>query len=401
MTWTRLAFAVALAAAMGVGRTDAQPAKDAGKDAVLTAQENLQQTQEAFAAAVENYKATKKTLDGAGGATDANKAALSKAADEKQKAMEAVKSAHQFVELQRTIAGAAAPKAAAAQKEEDVAQKLPPPKVLPAKTEPTTPEKAELAKAKAELAKAKAELAELIAGKVPGLSNSLADITLSLKGTDPGELARVNRLLRYTVLTGMARYQQGQYAEAVTYYRAGLLVAWPFLDKLEASHKANSGLERRVATALRSASTDDLTGTTYTDWQKAVILRTALNDILNAPHRGDPSKLVHRLGGSEAVTHIFRDAQSRSSTDVSRVVGFGSSGTIYQVFGSGGCDTASRVGLGSLPFDLPGTFDTEFTQTARIHAFARHLNTSLGRYCVPEPERDELLKRFGGDMLPF
>jgi hemoglobin len=190
-------------------------------------------------------------------------------------------------------------------------------------------------------------------------------------------------------------YNQGAYLHCYLYFQATLLSVMQPLLLLD-----DRQLNKRVQAALSRGTEVEK------DWQAAIVLRTALNDIRNTLSTDQDGKrlpLFTRLGGEETVRAIVRTAFNLAYAD--RRVNLTRNGDYpYTDSRAERLEQLGVEAIQSLPprrgAEPAGGYSGRNMETAHrgmritrseFNAAKKHLDTALRWYGVPQPEIDELM----------
>lgn len=193
-------------------------------------------------------------------------------------------------------------------------------------------------------------------------------------------------------------YNQGAHLHSYLYFQATLLSLLHYLPQFK-----NEKLTKRVQNALSRATE------VRTDWEAALVLRTALNDIRNRIGKDEGGEnglsLWDRLGGEETVRAIVRatfdEAAKDPKVNLTRNGDYPYTPTRAERLEEGGVEVIRALSLQKEKPQHPAKHSGRNMETVHqgmrittteFNAARKHLVTALRYYCVPEEDILELLK---------
>jgi hypothetical protein len=221
----------------------------------------------------------------------------------------------------------------------------------------------------------------------------------------PGDKEQIGKWIVDIVTDAAERgteiYNQGAYIDSYLYFQATLLAVINYLSQ-------DQDLSKRTQRALARANV------VATDWEAAIVLRTALNDILNRVRKGNDGNelpLWDRLGGEDTVRAFVRMAFDAAAADPK--VNFTRNGDYP--YTSTRADRLEQLGveaIRSLP-DRKGKSPKRDEYSGRsmknahqgmkitrseFSAARKQLLTALRYNCIPDLEIQELMSYVDAEM---
>jgi hypothetical protein len=194
---------------------------------------------------------------------------------------------------------------------------------------------------------------------------------------------------------GTYYYYMGQHETAAALFRGALrgqMKEIETLSKRPGAKEANVGLYARVKQAIYDADIEE------TGWRQAVLLRTAINDVLNYSRREidtNDEHLVDRLGGHQVTGCILRDSFATSNLQDALYAGAGQI-VFSQVIRKSGFSASV----------IPYYYFIQPERSTRpsvapFHTLDRQLRLSLRNYSVPQPEAEVFVAKVRKNLTPL